>query len=283
MDYTWSRRLTLLLLAASFGLIGLALASGQMGGLANIADFYGVDTESVQSAIRPLAAVAFALLAGMALLCLFYRKATILLAWAMLGLSALPLLSLIGKSHWIDSLGGFPAIGSGQGVIKYFALVALALTWLYGGRLGPGRLAWLNYLPVGLVLLWIGGMKFTTLEAQGIEPLVASSPLMSWMYNLFDVQQASNIIGVYDLIALLLLALGLTIRRLFWPGILMCAAVFFTTQSFLASFPGAWSAPWQLSSSGIFIVKDLWFIANLLVLIEIRGRTEMNSGKASRP
>src|SRR5262245_9654748 len=35
-----------------------------------------------------------------------------------------------------------------------------------------------------IVLLWIGGMKFTAYEAQGIEPLVANSPLMGWVYEL---------------------------------------------------------------------------------------------------
>src|ERR1700741_3249632 len=37
----------------------------------------------------------------------------------------------------------------------------------------------------GLVLVigWIGLMKFTGYEAKGIEPLVAHSPFMSWMYT----------------------------------------------------------------------------------------------------
>ena len=34
-----------------------------------------------------------------------------------------------------------------------------------------------------IVLLWIGGMKFTAYEAEGIEPLVANSPLMGWVYR----------------------------------------------------------------------------------------------------
>ena len=34
---------------------------------------------------------------------------------------------------------------------------------------------------LALVLIWIGGMKFTSYEAMGIQPLVATSPLMSWL------------------------------------------------------------------------------------------------------
>ena len=32
-----------------------------------------------------------------------------------------------------------------------------------------------------LVLAWIGAMKFTAYEAEGIKNLVETSPLMSWM------------------------------------------------------------------------------------------------------
>jgi len=37
----------------------------------------------------------------------------------------------------------------------------------------------------GLVLVigWIGAMKFTNYEAHGIEPMVAHSPVMGWMYK----------------------------------------------------------------------------------------------------
>jgi uncharacterized membrane protein YkgB len=35
-----------------------------------------------------------------------------------------------------------------------------------------------------VVLAWIGAMKFTAYEAMGIQPLVAHSPLVGWMYGL---------------------------------------------------------------------------------------------------
>jgi uncharacterized membrane protein YkgB len=35
-----------------------------------------------------------------------------------------------------------------------------------------------------IVLLWIGGMKFTSYEAAGIAPLEMHSPLMNWLYVL---------------------------------------------------------------------------------------------------
>jgi len=33
---------------------------------------------------------------------------------------------------------------------------------------------------LAIVMLWIGGMKFTAYEAEGIRPMVANSPLMRW-------------------------------------------------------------------------------------------------------
>ena len=45
-----------------------------------------------------------------------------------------------------------------------------------------------------IVLGWIGAMKFTAYEAEGIKTLVETSPFMSWMYKVFSIQATSNII-----------------------------------------------------------------------------------------
>src|SRR5579864_9831941 len=58
-----------------------------------------------------------------------------------------------------------------------------------------------------VVLLLIGVLKFTPGEAAGIQPLVAHSPLMSWMYGLLGVQGVSNLIGVIELATAALIAL----------------------------------------------------------------------------
>ena len=46
-------------------------------------------------------------------------------------------------------------------------------------RVGMGMLR----LGLVVVLLWIGGLKFANYEADGIVPLVANSPLMSYLYH----------------------------------------------------------------------------------------------------
>ena len=72
----------------------------------------------------------------------------------------------------------------------------------------------LNVARYGLVivLLWIGGMKFTAYEAEGIKPLVANSPPMSWVYKVMSVGGFSALLGVVEIAIGLLIAL-----RPVWP------------------------------------------------------------------
>src|SRR6201997_5632149 len=58
-----------------------------------------------------------------------------------------------------------------------------------------------------LVLLLIGLLKFTAAEAVGIQPLIAHSPLMSWMYTVLNVRAVSDSIGSIEIPVALLVAL----------------------------------------------------------------------------
>jgi reactive chlorine resistance protein C len=111
-----------------------------------------------------------------------------------------------------------------------------------------------------LVLGWIGAMKFTHYEAQGIQGLVASSPLMSWMYKVFSLQATSNILGVAEITAALLIAIRPISTRLSSIGSVIAILTFLATLTFLFSLPG-----WEqslggfpaLSGSGGFLLKDV--------------------------
>jgi len=111
-----------------------------------------------------------------------------------------------------------------------------------------------------LVLGWIGAMKFTAYEAVGIQDLVASSPLMSWMYKVFSVQATSNIIGVAEITAAVLIAVRPISARLSTIGSVLAVCTFLATLTFLFSLPG-----WEkslggfpaLSGSGGFLLKDV--------------------------
>lgn len=258
----------LLLIALSAALIAWSLQAGQYGSFSAIAAFYTEVSPSLLAQLAQPQIWALWTTVLLALLALRWRLAQQLLALNLVLLSFLPLLSLFGAQHYIAGLGGFPIIGSGQGVIKFLALLAIAITLWRWPVAKPAERFWLNFLPVGLVLLWIGGMKFLPFEAKGIVDLVSSSPLLSWLYLIASEQTASNLIGIFDWLGLLLLAASYRWPRLFIPGFLLCGSVFFTTQTFLLTFPNAWSAPGVLSSSGVFIIKDLWFIANMLLLLQ---------------
>src|SRR5215468_1292402 len=60
----------------------------------------------------------------------------------------------------------------------------------------------------GLVIVvgWIGLMKFTAYEAEGIRLYVTNSPLMSWVYGFLSVRGFSAALGVVEVSVALLIA-----------------------------------------------------------------------------
>lgn len=255
----------LILLLASFVL--LALSMFLMGPHAHIQialEFYGLNSFLSDEQATNVAVLAYLAIAGLALYALKGETEKHYLGIALIGFSLIPIVSLFSSAMWIADLGGFPAIGSGQGVIKYFALMLLGVL-IVKPKLSLTVKLWVAIAPVLIVLLWIGGMKFTLLEAQGIEPLVKSSPFMSWMYHVWDLQTTSNIIGVYDLIAVVLLVSAIYVKRLVIPAILMSGAVFAMTQTFFFTWESALSSEFLLTTGGHFLIKDLWFIVNLML------------------
>lgn len=114
------------------------------------------------------AGLAFVFAAMLSLFSLKQESVGKLLAWSLIAISAIPVVSQLSSSMWIADLGGFLTIGSGQGIIKYFALTAAGIMLLNPSKLSLTQKKWIALLPSMLVLLWIGGMKFTLLEAKGI-------------------------------------------------------------------------------------------------------------------
>jgi len=111
-----------------------------------------------------------------------------------------------------------------------------------------------------VVLLLIGVLKFTPEEAAGIRPLVAHSPLMSWMYSLLSVQGVSNVIGAIEIATAALMALRPLSPKASFVGSLAAVATFLLTVSFLFSTPGAAQLKYGfpvLGDAGQFLIKDL--------------------------
>ncbi len=199
---------------------------------------------------------------------------------SVLAIGALTL--LITNPVWIDGWSGFPAIGAGQGLIKYVAILGLLF---YLGTEGQRYFLGIEsarfkalaspLMLFGLILVlgWIGAMKFTEVEAKGIEPLLESSPLFFWMGKVFSLRISSILIGVTELTTAGLLLAGWYNRSMFTLGALLTVATMAATLSFLFTLPG-WSEQLggfpALSRSGHFFLKDLLLLAACLVLVSER-------------
>ena len=114
---------------------------------------------------------------------------------------------------------------------------------------------------LALIFLWIGGMKFTAYEAQGIRPLAENSPLMSWLLAVLGTQAFSNLLGLVEIATGVLLALRPVSALAAAIGGGMAIATFLTTLSFLFTTPG-----WERSLGGFpalsalpgqFLLKDV--------------------------
>jgi uncharacterized membrane protein YkgB len=114
-----------------------------------------------------------------------------------------------------------------------------------------------------LFLVWFGAFKFTAAEARAIEPLVANSPFMSWMYAVASPRAVSGFIGVSELVVAALIALRPLSATASAAGSLAAIGIFVVTLSFLATTPGSWAVvdgfPIPAGAGG-FVVKDLFLL-----------------------
>jgi len=187
------------------------------------------------------------------------------------GLTLVPMMMLFTHPVWIESMGGFPAIGAGQGLIKYLGIagVILYIASYYQKNDAIQKIArYTMLIGILLVMTWIGGMKFTQFEADGIYGLMSTSPFFSWIYLLFNTLHGSYFIGVVELIAVLAICCYPWKKPLYAVGMAMCALTFIATQSFIFTLP-AFSLDGGiplLTGSGQFIVKDLGLLAGCILL-----------------
>ncbi len=116
----------------------------------------------------------------------------------------------------------------------------------------------------GLVVIvgWIGLMKFTAYEAEGIRLYVTHSPLMSWVYGPMSVRGFSAVLGVIEVAVALLVAARPLSPRASALGSALAVGMFLTTLSFLFTTPGVWEPsaggfPALSGKPGQFLIKDL--------------------------
>ena len=115
-----------------------------------------------------------------------------------------------------------------------------------------------------VVIAWIGALKYTSYEAAAIQPLIAHSPIFSWLYSIFSVRAFAAVLGTAEIIAALLIAIRPLAPRLSVIGSVMGVLLFLSTLSFLFTTPGATAAggfPVLSVLPGQFLLKDLVLVS----------------------
>ncbi len=139
------------------------------------------------------------------------------------------------------------------------------------------------YVAMAIIFLWIGGMKFTDYEADGISGFVLNSPLAGWWQAILGIGGTAVMLGIYEIVTGLLFAGRFLSPRLSVFGAGMSVLTFLITLSFLFTTPGvseplAGGFPALSAMPGQFLLKD---IALLAVSIYCLGESLMAASRTS--
>jgi uncharacterized membrane protein YkgB len=112
-----------------------------------------------------------------------------------------------------------------------------------------------------LVLLWVGMLKFTAYESEGVHGLASNSPLLSWLSGTMSVRGFSAVLGSIEIILGILIATRPFAPKLSAIGSMGSIIMFFITLTFLLSTPGVWQPgygfPFLSPNPGQFLAKDI--------------------------
>jgi uncharacterized membrane protein YkgB len=126
-----------------------------------------------------------------------------------------------------------------------------------------------------VMLLWAGSYKMTTAGAEGIIPLVTNSPLTSWQFKLFGPYAGSDLIGLTEICAAILMMTGYWKPKAGIVGGIIASVMFFTTSSMLITTPGATTlihGVRYMSFIGLFLFKDVISLGVAFYLISYFGQ-----------
>jgi uncharacterized membrane protein YkgB len=129
-----------------------------------------------------------------------------------------------------------------------------------------------------VMLLWAGSYKMTAPGAEGIVPLVSNSPLISWHFKLFGPYIGSDLIGLTEIIAAVLMIAGYLKPKAGIIGGLIASVMFFITSTMVITTPGAIIAVHgirymrYMSFLGLFLFKDVISLGVSFYLISYFGQ-----------
>lgn len=134
-----------------------------------------------------------------------------------------------------------------------------------------------------IVIAWIGLMKFTASEAMRIQQFISRSPFMSWLDGILSIRAQSDVIGIIEILAAVLIVLSAVSPRLGAVGGALATLLFVITLSFLFTTPdigdtAAGGFP-ALSRVGEFLIKDIVLLgASILILGQSLTAVRSQSG-----
>jgi uncharacterized membrane protein YkgB len=147
--------------------------------------------------------------------------------------------------------------------------------------------AWINdrnipflVTSIGMIvmLLWAGSYKMTAPGAEGIIPLVSNSPLIWWHFKLFGSYVGSDLIGLTEWLAAILIIAGYFRPKAGIVGGLIATVMFFTTSTMILTTPGAIISVRgihgmrYMSFLGLFLFKDVISLGVSFYLISYFGK-----------
>jgi uncharacterized membrane protein YkgB len=128
-----------------------------------------------------------------------------------------------------------------------------------------------------VMLLWAGSYKMTGPGADGIVPLVTNNPLISWHFKLFGVYLGSDLIGLTEIIAAILMITGIFKPQAGIIGGMVAVVMFFVTSTMVITTPDALTnvnGISYMSFLGLFLFKDIIGLGASLFLIARFGQRD---------
>ena len=135
-------------------------------------------------------------------------------------------------------------------------------------------------ISIGMIvmLFWAGSFKMTAPGAEGIAALISNSPLTWWQFKVFGPYVVSDLIGLTEWLAAVLIIAGYFRPKAGIVGGLILLVMFFTTSTAILTTPGAIiSVPGihgmrYMSDLGLFLFKDFIALGASFYLISYFGK-----------
>jgi uncharacterized membrane protein YkgB len=136
-----------------------------------------------------------------------------------------------------------------------------------------------------LIFVVFGYQKWFEYEARTLIPFIENGPLISWMYWVFDIRQASWFLGASEWLFAALLFWGFWNKKAGILGALGCAFAMIGTVTIIPFMPDGWNASAggfpAMQGNVAFLMKDVVLLAASFYLLK-QDAARVSLGVAQR-